>query len=305
MNFANLASRYTRPPTVEDFQDLLQETAEAYEEVGGEGSDPMDLVARRRELHEERSPHGPSVSIAPETFNEDATLGRSVNLKYQPTAAETMNGVKESDTVAFWQGQKKEAQALTVDVGALVPQRIPPGEDAGAPHSARPFGTVVYGSDGNKISVNFDIGWGVRFTVVGNYVSVLASMAPPQTGRPAGIMTVGGSIGMFAAPSVAPVLFTEYVDELTNTDSSDFIPRPMHAVQLLPLLTDALLGTTQIDFFGFGGGAIAATQLYSIVFPSGTLGMSPIPLAGDVAFITITNNTGVLANYRLPFQLSM
>ena len=287
-----------RPPTEEDFHDLLRETAQAYEEVG---DDPLDLLARRREIHEVRSPT-PRVSIAPASFTEDVTLGRAGIFTYAPSAAEIVNGIKQSDTLAFWQGQKAEAQAVTVDVG-LISQNFPLPTVTPLPtDNARPYGIVEYGSDGNRTSVKFDVGFGVRFTVVGNYVSVMVGMDPPMSGSPAAQLSIGASLGLFAAPSQAPVFLTGYVDDLGVGASTGFIQRPQKAIQLGPIQTDATGGTTTLEFYHIGGGA---APLYRLEYPSGTLSASPIPLAGDVGFLKLINNTGGVANYRLPFQLSL
>lgn len=295
MEFANAGSRYTRPATADDFHELLLETAEAYEEVG---DDPIDLIARRREIFDERAPHGPSISIAPESFNRDATLGRSVTIKYNPSSAEIVNGIKQSETVLFWQGQKREACAISVSIAPLSPPIFSPLADL---TSTRPYGSVEFGADGNKTQCLVDLSMGTRFTVPGNYLSVVVGMYAPMDGSVAGQMTVGASMGVFAAPSAAPVMYTAYIDNLGNNDSSDLIQRPMMAAQLLPLQTNASAGNTLIEFLSANGTVV----LYTVTYPTGTIAASPVPLAGDVGYIKLTNQTGDTVNYRAIFQLAM
>ena len=296
MEFAAAARRSEEapPPTVDDFEELLEETAEAYQQVGGHA---MDVIARRREIHEERKPGGPHVSITPESFNTDVPLGRYVVLKYRPTEEEKSVGIVESQTVAFWQGFKPEAQAATVDVAMTLPPSFT-GTDATDVREARPYGVVEYGSDGNKTSAKFDIGLGTRFTVVGNYVSVLVGMDPVDTGSTP--YTVGASIGVFAAPSVAPVTCTLYANSVPN-GGSVLLKRPARATQLLYVATSAMAGSTRLDFLGANGVGF----VYTVVVPVGTLAMTPIPFANDVGAVLVTNNTGIAATYRLPCQLAL
>lgn len=299
MEFAAAARRPLDrpPPTVDDFEELLEETAEAYGQVGGHA---MDVIARRRELHEERKPGGPHVSITPESFNTDLPLGRNLTVKFNPTEEEKAVGVIESGTVAFWQGFKHEAQAATVDVAMTLPPAFT-GPGSSDVRSGRPYGIIEYGSDGNRTSAKFDVGLGTRFTVVGNYISVLVGMDPvPGNTLSSQPYVIGGSVGVFAAPSLAPVLLTEYADELANGATATF-RRPLRAVQILNLVTSATAGASEIAFFGANGvGFIARLSI-----PSGTLALSPIPIPNDVGVITVTNNTGNSANYRLVFQLSL
>lgn len=315
MDFAQRASRMQpQPVTIDDFTDLLQETAQAYAEVG---DDVMDLIARRREIHDERDPMAKRVSIAPETFNRDATLGRSAVIEFlqgltpEEQAAATATGIAEQQTVAFWQGTKVEAQAMTVDVGMVNPP--PPGQagEIFLVPSVRAYGVVEFGSDGNKTSVKFDIGRGVRFTVVGNYVAVNVVAGPPsKTGTvydPTAPITVGASLGAFAAPSQAPLIMTEYLDNLDQGagNESGFILIPMKAVQLLPVQSNLAAGeTATLEFYGYGGGT--APLATAVVAPlAANASQFPIPIPGDIAFVRVINNGATSRSFRLPFQLSL
>jgi len=298
MEFASAARRSPdeTPPTVDDFQELLDETAEAYDQVGGHA---MDLIARRRQLHEQsKSGGGAHVSITPESFNTDLPLGRNVTVKFGPNEEERAVGIVESQTVAFWQGFKHEAQAVTVDVAMTLPPAFV-GASSTDVREGRPYGVVEYGSDGNKTSAKFDVGLGTRFTVVGNYVSVLVGMDAVPLGSSQSYV-IGGSIGVFAAPSIAPVTLTEYADSLAD-GATAFFKRPLRATRLLAVLTSATAGSSELTFFGANG----VNGIYVLTIPSNTLTLSPIPLANDVGAVTIKNNTGDLANYRLVFQLSL
>ena len=123
-----------------------------------------------------------------------------------------------------------------------------------------------------------------------------------MAGALSGQMTITGSIGTFAAPSRTPVILTIYLDNLPAGGVSDFIVRPMKAIQLLPIQSSAAGGLVALDFFNLGGGN---TAIYTLSYPIGTVTPTPVPISGDVGAVRITNLTGGVANFRLPFQLAM
>jgi hypothetical protein len=301
LDFANAASRQ-RPPTMDDFTDLLQGTEQAYDETG---DDVMNLISRRRELYEERvSPTPGAVSIAPDSFNKDATLGRSAVIKFAPTQEEIAQGILQSQNIAFWQGTKKEAQAMTVDISLGF---LPPLQDD-SNLNVRPYAEVEYGSDGNRTKVKMDVAFGKRVTVVGNYIAVTIGTDAPRPVGPGLVgetiaLTAGASIGAFAAPSVGPVILTSYIDFLEPVNEV-IIPIPLKAVALLPIQSDLALGqTATLEFLDYG-----ATNIMTQVFYTQVANpvMQPIPITGDVAFILVRNGLSIIAkNFRLPFQLAM
>jgi hypothetical protein len=291
---------------MDDFADLLQETAAAYEKVGPFGDDQMDLIAARREIHEDRTPRqAGQVFITPESFNKDATLGRSQKIKWQPTDDEKRNEIQQSQTVAFWQGMKKEAQSMTVDVSlGFLPSTFNSTDDPSLKYNSRPFAEIEFGSDGNRNTVRCDVALGRRVTVVGNYVSVLVGQGPPGFGSLSPVILAGASIGAFAATSVAPVVLTEYVDNLAIGVDSPFIAIPLKAAVLLPIQTDLVLGETlQLAFVDFNGTLVSRN--FFTVAPNSP--MQPIPITGDISFVQVINpgTNAHKANVRLPFQLSL
>jgi hypothetical protein len=300
------ASADTRPPVMDDFADLLQETQQAYEAAGPYGDDPMDLIAMRREIHEDRTPRTPGqIFITPESFNRDATLGRSAKIKFAPTEDDKRNGIQQSQTVAFWQGTKKEAQAMTVDVNLIFLPGLPAAPDLFTPLNARPYFELEYGSDGNKTKVVADLALGKRATVPGNYVAVNVGMDPPGFGKPCPVIDVGASIGAFAATSPAPLVRTVYADSVPTPGSSVAFPIPLKAVALLPVQSTLVVGESfRINFLDFGGGAISRvfyTQAANATMPV-------IPIIGDASFVVIEPTGAFLFPtnaFRLPFQLAL
>jgi hypothetical protein len=297
------ASADSRPPVMDDFADLLQETAAAYEAAGPWGDDPMDLIAMRREIHEDRTPRTPGqIFITPESFNKDATLGRSQKIKWAPTDEEKFNGIQQSQTVAFWQGVKKEAQAMTVDVSlgflpAIQQQTDTPFDTL----NNRAFVEIEFGSDGNRNRFQADLGNGRRITVAGNYVSAIVGMDPPRVGFTSQVIEAGASIGAFAAPSRAPVIRTVYFDDLLTGSSAPLTPIPLRATELLPIVYQGPnLGNFVLYFADAGGNKVAT---YRFAAPYGIT--TPIALPGDAVFVTFDNNTGSTIQVRLPFELSV
>lgn len=298
-----LAATRERPAVMDDFVDLLQETHQTYQEVG---DDHLDLIARRREVHDERTKPDPGhISIAPSSFNRDATLGRSVQITGSPTQDQSAQGIVQEQNVAFWQGIKKEAQAMTIDasLGFLPTINLANVIDGGAlPINARPYGLVEYGSDGNRQKIPFDLAEGVRFTVVGNYIALSVGMAPPAAGSTSPVITAGGSIGAFAAPSLAPVIYTTYIDHLAAAGATDFIAIPLRAKAVLPIQSGLNVGETfTLNFYDTGGNFITRVFYQQ----SYNQPVSPVPITGDVAFVTLDNNSAAANAFRIPWQLSL
>jgi len=168
---------------------------------------------------------------------------------------------------------------------------------ANADNGPRPFIVVTFGAEGAKVDVKMDAGQ--RCTVVASYVGVVGSLNPPRTDFQKGQVDIGASIGFFAAPSVAPVICTEYIDDLADTFSSDLIPRPVKAMYLQPMQSLTLGGSAVITFYAADG----TIPQYQVPWINGAQNV-PIPLTADIAFIQVTN-TGGGPRFRLPFQLSM
>jgi hypothetical protein len=289
---------------IEDFEDLLRETHAAYDAAGPWGDDPMDLIARRREIHEDRTPRLPGqVYITPESFNMDVTLGRSQKIKWQPTDEDKLNQIQQSQTVAFWQGVKKEAQAMTVDVSlGFLPAIQQQTDTPFAMLDNRAFAEVEFGSDGNRNKVILDLARGQRLTVVGNYISVVVGMEAPRAGFASQVIEAGASIGAFAAPSRAPVIRTLYFDDLTAGSSAPLTPIPLKASELLPMVYQGPnLGAVSIFFTDAGGNKVATYDFA----PPRTAPRIPIAIPGDAVYVTIDNLVGSTIQVRLPFELSL
>lgn len=288
---ASAVSEPGRPAVIIDFLDFLQERAEAYRQVGSPYDD-MGFIAREREIHEERNPGLPRVSITPKSVHEGTRMGDRVTLKWAPTQADILAGIHAQSTLAQWQGFKEESQAVTIDTAVLDQPQSANAEDG-----PRPFVVVTFGSEGAKVDVKMDANQ--RCTVVASYVGVVAGLNPPRDDFQKGLVTVGASIGFFAAPSVAPVICTEYIDDLADTFSSRLIPRPVKSMYLQPMQSSTLGGAATIIFYAADG----VIPQYQVPWINGAQNV-PIPLTADIAFIQVTNLGGG-PRFRLPFQLSM
>jgi len=295
---AALSARGGELPTSDDMDEAVAETAAAYESTAG---DDMDVEARRRQLHDVVTDE-PRTNILPEVG--DDRIGNIATFKYQPTPAEIDNKIFETMTMALLQGTKEQAQAITVDVFVVnQPPALTPGSGIFSSPRCRPYGVVQYGSDGATGSVRFDVGLGRRFTVGGNYVSLLLGMDQPPgwttTNRNAGQMILGASLAFFAAPTAAPVMLTSYLDTSLAALGTQTVPVPAKAAFLLPPQSDNIAGSTQIDFYDMAG-----VLYYSLQFVNGTV-VSPIPLANDTVQVVVTNLGPGGARYRLMWQLAL
>jgi hypothetical protein len=304
---------FQQQPTTSDFTQLLRDTAEAWDQLGPEAAAMTDAslnaAAIQPPVANANNPGiNPGVSIAPASFGgANVTLGRSVTVTYNPTPDQIANGIQQSQTVAFWQGTRQESQAMSIDIGTVL-QPVPP-EHFGVGPDARLFATIQYGADGNtQNSATVDLGLGRRIIVVGNYISVIVGMDPPRTDivETAGVVTVGASIGTFAAPSRAPVTRTIYVDGLTTATPSGFLQIPVRAVRLyVPPISGAFFGaytgTLRISFYNLSGHGIS-TWLYD--YATGA-GLQDIIVPCDAFFFNISVSGSNADAIRFPFELSL
>lgn len=253
------------------------------------------------------------VPITPPSFNQTTTLGRTCNIKFGATSDEMLNGIKESETVAFWQGNKVEAQAMSVDIGLVLPPSPTFVVGLLNPRDARGFALVEWGIDGyRQAQVAMDIGLGRRVAVIANYISVTVSMDEPGPGMQSATVAYGAGITAFSSHTQAPVIRTRYIDNIDQNAFSDLITVPLRAVQLLsPIVGDATTGAPvppgflNINWFGYDAQEIGQT-LYDFTLNAP---FNPQPVPPD-AFAFRANYTGggmaaQPSNIRLPFQLSM
>ena len=292
--FAARAAQSQRRVTVDDFEELEAEAAQAHREVGSFGD--LEVRARRNEIHAAKRTSN-RVSIAPRSFTESTPLGRSATIKFQPSSADVAAGIQQSATVAMWTGTLEETQALTVDIG--VSAFPAPGSGV----SCRAQAVITYGTDGFQQSVTVDVGLGQRITVPGNMCIVLVQMLAPYAGLPSGVMTVGATISPFAAPSQSPVVLTAFVDQVNGVGFPSNIPRPNRAQAIWPPPQCSDLTGTVTGRFLFQDAA--GTLLYALpTFVPGTI-VAPIPLTGDVALIVLQTTATNPVNWRIPLALSL
>lgn len=252
-------------------------------------------------------------AITPPSFNRTTTLGRSSNIKFGATSDEMVQGIKETETVAYWQGDKIEAQAMAVDVGLVLPPAPTFVQGLVTPRDARAYALIEWGIDGyRQSSVEIDVGLGRRVYVTANYIAVTVGMDRPGPSMQPVTLTLGAGITAFAGGTQAPVIRTRYFDALAQNTFSDLRPIPIRAVQMLPpMVGDATTGAPvatgllSMNFFGYD-----AQQIVQWTFDLTTDApfVSPQPLPPD-AFAFRVNYTGgapgAASNIRVPFQLSL
>lgn len=293
--------------TTTDFQHLLNAAAAAYDQEGG---DEMAALAARVNLLEDGE-SAQRVRNTPPSIDAEAVLGRVTSVKWNPTSEEERNYVRQSDTVIFWQGQKNESQALTVDIGfdMSVDSTVTPDAPAFVDPNVvpRPYADIVYGSDGFKDSVRIDVGIGTRFTIPANYVSVLVGMQKPPAGKESGVMRIGGNLGFFGCTSVAPITRTIYLDDIPSVGSGSkvYFERPKKSIVMLTpqcaLSSTSLGGTAVIQIFDAAGNVLSRISFQN----SSNIAISPISLSNDARYFSLENTSDTSANFRISFQLAL
>jgi hypothetical protein len=283
------------PVTKDDFEEQEEQQALAHERAGH--LDDFEVRAARNEIRDRQQGRN-SVSIFPEMVKDSTSLGYQINVKFNPTVNDTKNNIVQQGTVVFFQSNKFETQAFSIDIG--VPG-VPP---LGTGVSCRPFGIITYGADAFQMSFTFDTQLGARLTGVGNYCSVLVGMGPPRVPLAplppllSGVMTIGASLGWFPSISKVPVTFTSYIDDLAPGVATAQIVRPSRASAILPPQSSDPNGSWQIDQLDYSG-VVRSTVLFAastVVFP--------IPVSPETASIIVTNKGAVVATTTIPWQLA-
>jgi hypothetical protein len=207
----------------------------------------------------------------------------------------------------------------------------PSGQDtAGNPLYYRASAQVLIGTPGTMEDPFWiDINRGQRFTALASYVAITAQMNGPPvdelTGNvivPAsaihafttpyvsGSLAVYAKMGMAVAPTLAPVLYTQYIDNAAGSpgplNGSFFRVIPPRANTLLPMLMSVglLAQKTQLQFFDNAGELIGQTS----IFTGPGLNTAPIAIPTDAFGLVISDNLGTTPNgnnFRLIYQLSV
>jgi hypothetical protein len=214
--------------------------------------------------------------------------------------------------------------------GALVSQltggggTFPLGVDpvTGAVLSYRATAEIVLGTPGTMQDPFWvDINRGQRFTAVASYVAITAQMnAPPGdtvTTLPvklaagavvSGSLVVYGTIGEGINPSLAPVVVTQYIDNMSGSQVvgnpyAYNLVVPPRANILLPIVTPggAAVGGFQLIFYDVAFTPLGQTQTFTGAAPMTV----PIELPQDCYRIAIIDKSGFTENYRIVYQLSV
>jgi hypothetical protein len=276
---------------------------EGIEEAIEQGESPASLPPSR-------------VSIAPASFYNGAVLGRVASVTFNPTAAQVAQNIKAQQTVAFWQGTKFEAQAMSIDVGLVLPPVVLIPKAGTIPSTevdSRLYAEIQYGVDGNTQNVvRVDMGLGRKINVVANYITVAIGMDAPASapGYTNPVISVGGSIGAFPSPSQAPVVRTVYADPgdfavVGGIQSSKGYLIPARAVSLLPIVPSTGATSVLVTFFTPGGDFISTWSQTTQPIP---VGNPPIPIPPDAAsFVVQLSSIQIFTaeGIRIQFELSL
>lgn len=205
-------------------------------------------------------------------------------------------------------------------VGSVGGASWPAATDAsGNPLYYRAVAQVVVGTPGTmQDQFWIDVNRGQRFTAVASYVAVTAQMLGPPldntsgdvivptgfNGQPyrSGSLVTYATLGAAVAPSLAPVLYTQYIDNspgLSPGISSYTRLIPPRANFIYPLFPSNL-GTMSFQFFDNSGRAIEGQ-----IFVAGeTTQAPPYRIPADAYGVTFTDAVRPI-EFRLVYQLSM
>lgn len=237
--------------------------------------------------------------------------GGKATLKYGPTRAETDALIVQQATLIPWKSEDGEARNVTVDVGRLMGVNgTLPGGSLSAPLSYRAIAQVLVATPATTWAPFFiDIGRGQRFTVSASSVFVTAEMLAPRgpssistNSATSGTLTVFGCIGEGTALTLAPVLYTQYADQLTSGGAGSISTQviPPRANLLLPVRCSVANNEITIAFRDPVGNVID-----TFTFTNGTM-VEPAEIPNDAYETRVTNNAGgSTADFRLVYQLSI
>jgi hypothetical protein len=206
---------------------------------------------------------------------------------------------------------------------------FPLGHDkaTGAPLSYRACAEVLIGTPGTMQDTFYmDINRGQRFTALASYVAITVKMDAPPVNQTAfqgnglplldpagqyisGSMAVYATLGMAVAPTLAPIMFTQYID-MNNTGQGGIVllnfPRiiPPRANVLLPVMASSS-STININFFDNSGRPVGNPPVYNTGTPN-ALGPT-IDIPQDAYSLLLNPNPGSTGNFsfRLIYQLSV
>ena len=220
---------------------------------------------------------------------DDSKIGPSAVVEVRPgTVVEAVS----------WKGE--DPREVTVEVGLVQEKESILATDSGAisANCNRFYGVVEYGTDSYHNIVEFDVGFGTRFTVAGNFVSVSLGTDPSTSLCVGEITKLGVTLGFYAVPLTWPPTRTIVVDTLNAADVIYF-NRPIRSVVILPIVcpTDGVSITLWMrTWTGADVGALTYNINEQVV---------PITIPNDVAQIGITNNGKWPTSFRIPFQLAL
>lgn len=253
-------------------------------------------------------------------------------IKYAPSSDEITAGISQQKSLLVWQSPDGLPHFVTIDVGRLANGygapasngSIAPGLGGGGAGTFPNNGTlttflsyrataqIVFGTPGAMQDPFYiDIGRGQRFSALVSYVAITAQAEPPPAGLFSGAVTyAAGSLAVYAtlgigfAPTLAPVIFSQYVDVVNAGTVAAVqaytLPIPPRANFLLPVQSSNKSDTIRLIFLDAGGRAVSSTQ----DFATGAV-TAPIALAEDYDAVILRNEGLVFANYRLIYQLSV
>ena len=254
----------------------------------------------------------------------NTTGGKGV-IKYSPSTTDLAAGLRQQNTLLVWESPDGQPHFVTTEVGRIVGSGIggagaswPLATDpsSGLKLSYRANAEITIGTPGTmQDPFRIDINRGQRFTTLASYIAVTALMASPPfdptsdgsvllPGFTSGSLAVYATTGVGYAASVAPCVFTQYIDApapgAIGALQNIKLVVPPRANFLLMVLSSNASDVVQLQFLDNANDVICSTQ----AFNNGTL-VQPIPISEDCYKINMISTGGTQANYRFVYQLSV
>jgi len=260
----------------DDWNQLLRQRAEAAIGPNGEALDDFDqefqlLGTTRAELN----------AVAPFTRSNPPTLLNSV-LGSQAIASNAPGSLAVN--VANWIGDDAETTPVTVTFYEVQAFQISAPKASGI---FRPYGIVKFGTRGVLATAEVDMDQ--QFTISGSQVTLEVAMEITSGGTTE-TMLLAGMLSFKPVVRTAPVTRTLYLGSIADA-ASVTVTVPNFAKSVTVWRGTAAVDTVACTIAFLDTIGLAGTY-YIYTLAAGAYNNDPIPIAGNVRQITVTNNNG-------------
>jgi hypothetical protein len=276
-----------RNPYRDPFAGEMERYTRAGETPGGASDEFYQMLEARRERIKERNKGGKQVGNPPSAVEK--RLGGNVTL--------TPDSNLVSKPVFLWEADDDaETGPCTVTFGMVTS----PGIESGAVSALRPFAELFWGTYGNFLKAEVDIGRGTQLTVNASVVGVDLGLDAISVADATNPVNMSAFLSFRQCVRTAKLMRTKYIDsQATGAGNAVKITVPPFANFVLPVQMSDLNGVVQFDAIDSSG-----TIRFSLSINNG-IQITPIPLTADIVQIKITTTSATTQHVRVPFELSI